>query len=77
MGKHPSNMQKIEFLTHYKYVSICVAAKKTGIIPSTTKNIRARAGALQAYNFENGLPLPTIEEQIARKEGSGSKPLLS
>ena len=71
MGKHPTNTQKIEFLTHCEYVSICVAAKKTDIAPSTAKDIRARVSVLQAYNFENGLPPPTIEEQIVRKESSG------
>ena len=77
MGKHPTNTQKIEFLTHCEYVSIRVAAKKAGIAPSTAKDIRARAGVLQAHNAENGLPPPIIDEQIARKVGSGSKPLLS
>ena len=73
MGKHPSDLQKVEFLTHLQYVNISKAAERAGLEYSTAKSFRASVGALEAEHAEKGLPPPTLEEKVARKEGSGAK----
>ncbi len=77
MGKHATDVQKIKFLTHLQYVSCRKAAQKAGLAPTTGKNLKARAAVLEIEHHEKGLPPPTLEQQIARKEGSGAKPKLS
>jgi hypothetical protein len=46
MGKHATDAQKVEFLTHLEYVSVRKAAKKAGLAPSTAKDIKAKAADL-------------------------------
>src|SRR6266536_3563765 len=73
MGKHPSALQKVEFLTYLQYVNISKATERSGLEYSTVKSFRARVGALVAEHAEKGLPPPTLEEKVARKEGSRAK----
>jgi hypothetical protein len=56
-------------LTHLKYVCCAEAA---GINPNTAKHIKGRAEALQIEHQEQSLPPPKLEEQVARKPGSGA-----
>jgi hypothetical protein len=77
MGKHSTDAQKIQFLTELKYNSCCKAGQIVGLAPSTAKDIKARVGYLLALHHENGWDPPTIEQQIARKEGSGAKSSLT
>ena len=77
MGKHPTLVLKVEFLTHLKYVHCAEAARLAGLKPTVAKDLKARAGALEAEYAEKGLPPPTVEQQIARKPGSRAKPKIS
>lgn len=43
----------------------------------TTKDIKKRARELCVEHAEQGLPPPTYQEQVTRKEGSGAIPKLS
>ena len=77
MGKHPSDLQKIEFLTHLQYVSLHKAAQRAGLEYTTAQRLKTRVGELEIEHIEKGLPPPTLEEKIARKKGSGAKPKLT
>jgi hypothetical protein len=46
MGKHATDAQKVEFLTYLEYVSVRKVAKKAGLAPSTTKDIKAKVADL-------------------------------
>ena len=76
MGKHPSDLQKAEFLTHLQYVSVRKAAERSGLTYSTGQRLKAHVGDLEIIHAEQGLPPPTIAEKVARKEGSRAKPKL-
>ena len=45
--------------------------------PIVAKDLKAHVRALEAEYAEKGLPPPTIEQQVARKPGSGAKPKIS
>ena len=75
MGKHSTDAQKIQFLTELKYNSCRKARQIVGLAPSTAKDIKARAGYLLALHYKNSFL--TIEQQIARREGSGAKSSLT
>jgi len=74
MGKHASDIDKAAFLVHLQYVHHSEAARRAGIPKQTASDVKKRADALKATNETQGLPPPTIAEQVARKEGSGAKP---
>jgi hypothetical protein len=71
MGKHATEAQKVGFLTHCEYVTCAKAARKDGLSPSTAKDILKMAGELCVEKAEQGLPSPSLAEQVARKPGSG------
>jgi len=77
MGKHATQGQKIAFLVHLEYVHCAEAARKAGLSSTTAKDLKKRAGELCLEHIKQGLPLPSYEEQVARKEGSGAKPKIS
>lgn len=78
MGKHTSDAQKARFLTLIECgTKQSEAARSCGLERSTAFNIKKRAGDLMVQHTENGLPPPTIDEQVARKPGSGRPPLLT
>jgi hypothetical protein len=77
MGKHATEAQKVEFLTHCEYVTYAEAARKVGLLPSTTKDILKKAGKLCVERAEQGLPPPSLAEQVARKPGSGAPSKIS
>jgi hypothetical protein len=77
MGKHASDIDKAAFLVHLQYVHQLEAARKAGLPKQTASDIKKRAEALKATNKAQGLPLPTLAEQVARKEGSGAKPKIT
>ena len=56
----------------------CVeAARLTGLLGTTAKDLKARTEALKTSHTEQGLQPPTLKELIARQPGSGSKPKVS
>ena len=73
MGKHASDVQKATFLVHLQYVHQAEAARRAGLPKQTAIDLKNRSAELQILHEEQGLPPPTIEEQIARKPGSGAK----
>ena len=73
MGKHASDIDKAAFLVHLQYVHHSEAARKAGLPKQTASDVKKRAEALKATNKAQGLPPPTLEEQVARKEGSGAQ----
>ena len=75
MGKHPSDAQKIEFLTHLQYVHQVEAARRAGLPKQTATDLKNRVAELEIKHAELGLPPPTIEEKIARKKGTGPQKL--
>src|SRR5256714_3192031 len=77
MGKHATQGQKIAFLVHLEYVHCAEAARKAGLALTTAKDLKKHAGELCIEHLEQGLLLPSYEEQVARKEGSGAKPKVS
>jgi hypothetical protein len=75
MGKHATDIDKAVFLTHLLYVHQAEAARRAGLAKSTTTDIKNAAANVQIRYNEQGLPPPTIQEQveqIQRKEGSGA-----
>jgi hypothetical protein len=58
---------------HLQYVHHSEAAYKAGLLKQTASDVKKRAKALKATNEAQGLPPPTLAEQVARKEGSGAK----
>ena len=77
MGKHASDIDKAAFLVHLQYVHQAEAARRAGLSSSTASDIKFRAGEVQIQNAEQGLPPPTLAEQVARKEGSRAKKKIS
>ena len=74
MGKHATQSQKVEFLSHLQHVNCAKAARLVGLLPTVAKDLKARAIALQLEHRTQGLPPPTLEQQAARKPGSGARP---
>jgi hypothetical protein len=72
MGKHATEAQKVEFLTHCEYVKCAEAARKVSLSQSTAYDIWKCAGELCVERAEQGLPPPSLAEQVARKPGSGA-----
>ena len=77
MGKHASDIDKAAFLVHLQYVHLAEAARRAGIQKQTATDIKNRAAALEIEHAEQGLPPPTLAEQVARKPGSGAKPKIT
>jgi transposase len=77
MGKHATLCQKVAFLVHLEYVNCAEAARRADITYRTILDIKNRAGELCIERAKQGLPLPSYEEQVARKEGSGAQPKIS
>lgn len=71
MGKHASDIDKAAFLVHLQYVHQAEAARRAKLTKQTANNIKSRADAIKKEHEEQGLPPPTLEEQIACKPGSG------
>ena len=74
MGKHASDIDKAAFLVHLQYVHQAEAARRAGLLQQTASRVQKRAEALKKQHEADGLPPPTLEEQVTRKEGSGAKP---
>ena len=72
MGKHASDIDKAAFLVHLQYVHQAEAARRAGIPKQTACDLQKRAEALKKQHEADGLPPPTLAEQVARKEGSGA-----
>jgi hypothetical protein len=77
MAPQTTDVNKAVFLTHLQYVGLAEAAQKSGIHRKTATNIKNRAAEIEIQLLEAGLSLPTIQELIARKEGSGNKPKIN
>jgi len=75
MALKTTEIERAIFLTHLEYVPLPKAAKKTGINRKTATNIKLRATNLEGERLKAGLPPPTIQELIRRKEGSGANPM--
>jgi hypothetical protein len=73
MGKHASDIDKAAFLVHLQYVHQAEAARRAGLLKQTATNLKNRSAELEILHAEQGLPSPTLQEQIAQKEGSGAK----
>jgi len=74
MGKHATDVDKAIFLTHLLYVHQAKAVCRTGLAKQTATDIKNAAADVQICYAEQGLPPPTIQEQveqIRRKEGTG------
>jgi hypothetical protein len=74
MGKHATNIDKAVFLTHPLYVHQAKAARRAGLAKSTATDIKNAAADVQIRYGEEGLPPPSIQEQVKQikhKEGSG------
>ena len=67
------DIDKAAFLVYLQYVYYSEAARRAGLPKQTASDVRKRAEALKATNKAQGLPLPTLAEQVARQEGSGAK----
>lgn len=72
MGKHASDIDKAAFLVHLQYVHQAEAARRVGLAKLTSTDIKNRAAEVEIAHAEQGLPPPTLKEQIARKLGSGA-----
>jgi hypothetical protein len=80
MGKHITDVDKAVFLTHLLYVHQAEAARRAGLPKQTATNIKNAAVNVQIRYHEEGLPEPSIQEQVEqlkRKEGSGAKPKIT
>jgi hypothetical protein len=77
MGKHATQGQKIAFLAHLQHVHCAEAARLAGLSSTTAKRLKAAAGDLQVERYKEGLPPPTLEEQVAGKPGSRRPPALT
>jgi hypothetical protein len=77
MGKHASDIDKAAFLVHLQYVHQAEAARRAGLPKQTATDLKNRSVALQIERAEQGLPPPTLAEQIARKPGSRAKPKIT
>ena len=64
MGKHTTDVDKAVFLTHLLYVHQAEAARKAGLAKQTTTNIKNAAADIQIRYHEEGLPEPSIQEQV-------------
>jgi hypothetical protein len=73
-------MDKAVFLTHLLYVHQAEAVRKAGLAKQTVTNIKNAITDVQIRYYEEGLPEPSIQEQVEqlkRKEGSGAKPKIT
>jgi len=73
MGKHATDVDKAIFLTHLLYVHQAKATRNAGLAKQTATDIKNAAADVQIRYAEQGLPPPTIQEQveqIRRKEGT-------
>jgi hypothetical protein len=77
MGKHASDIDKAAFLVHLQYVHQAEAARRAGLPKQTATDLKNRSAELEILHAEQGLPPPTLQEQIARKKGSGAKPKIT
>jgi hypothetical protein len=77
MGKHASDIDKAAFLVHLQYVHQSEAARRAGLKQQTASDVQKRAEALKKQHKANGLPPPSLEEQVTRKEGSGATPKIT
>ncbi len=80
MGKHASDIDKAVFLTHLLYVHQSEAARRAGLAKSTATDIKNASADVQIRYSEEGLPPPSIQEQVEqmkRKEGSGAKSVIT
>jgi hypothetical protein len=77
IGKHASDIDKAAFLVHLQYVYQAEAARSAGISKQTTADLKNCTAELEIKHAENGLPLPTLAEMIARKPGSRAKPKIT
>jgi hypothetical protein len=74
MGKHATNINKAIFLTHLLYIHHAEAVWRANLPKQTAIDIKNAAAKVQIRYNEEGLPPPTIREQveqIRRKKGSG------
>ena len=67
------DIDKAAFLVHLQYVHHSEAARRAGLPKQTASDVRKQAEALKATNKAQGLPPPTLAEQVARQEGSRAK----
>jgi len=67
------DIDKAAFLVHLQYVHYLKAARRAGLLKQTASDVKKQAKALKATNKAQGLPPPTLAEQVARQEGSGAK----
>lgn len=65
MGKHATDVQKAAFLVHLQYVHLAEAARRAGLPKQTATNLKNRSAELQILHAEQGLPPPTLDEQVA------------
>jgi hypothetical protein len=77
IGKYATPAQKIAFLAHLHHVSCAEAARLAGFLNTTSKDLKARAGALQVAYAKAGFPSPTLEEQVQRKPSINLKTRLT
>ena|ERR1700722_1205793 len=77
MGKHATNVQKAAFLVHLQYVHQAEAARRAELPKQTATDLKNRSAKLEILYEEQGLPPPTLDEQVARKPGSGAKPKIT
>ena len=74
MSKHASDIDKAAFL---QYVHQAEAARRAGLKKQTASDLKIRAEIPKREHERQGLLPPTLEEQIARKPGSGAKPKIT
>jgi hypothetical protein len=56
-----------------QYTSLRQVAKRAGLEYTSAYNLKTRVGNLEIEYTEKGLPLPILEEKVARKGGSRAK----
>jgi hypothetical protein len=77
MVGYTSEARKAQYLSYRECgMKAPDAAKRAGLAPSTARDIWKRAGELDIYHEENGLPPPTIEETVATKPKTGRPPVV-
>ena len=64
MGKHTTDVDKAVFLTHLLYVHQAEAARKARLAKQTVTNIKNTVTDIQIRYHEEGLPEPSIQEQV-------------
>jgi len=74
MAPQTTEIDRAVFLTHLQYVHCAEAVRKAGINSKAVIKIKERASELEVQHAKASLPLPTIQELVARKERSRAKP---